>query len=231
MKKSKGIIIWGGMLLIWILILCIPYTRNILIEWTEIHPYIGGFIKFAVLASMGDVLGARIISGGWNLPQGFLYKALVWGILGMVITLVFTVFMAGVAGAQANGRLPLENSIVAHALFGSVIMNLTFGPMMYVYHKFADLFIDMKYEEKAGKLKDKITLIAMVERIDWYGLVSFSWLTTCIFIWIPIHTAVFLLPGEYRVLASAFLSILLGALIAMSRKRGKKNGKKIPQLM
>jgi len=222
-SNAKGTIIWGGLLLVWILVLSIPYSRTAFISFTEIHPYLGGFFKFAILASMGDVLGARILSGKWQMPQGFIYKALVWGVLGMIITLVFTVFMAGAAGAQASGRLPFPDSTVAHAFFGSMIMNLTFGPMMYVYHKFADLFIDMKIEKKVGKLKSVITLKAMVERIDWFGLVSFSWLTTCIFVWIPLHTVVFLLPAEYRVLASAFLSILLGALIALSKKGANKS--------
>lgn len=221
-SNVTGTILWGALLLVWVLVLSIPVSRTAFISFTEVHPYVGGFVKFAILATMGDVLGARILNGKWQMPQGFIYKAIVWGVLGMVITLVFTVFMAGAAGAQANGRLPFADSTFAHAFFGSMIMNLTFGPMMYVYHKFADLFIDMKIEQKLGKLKGAITLKAMVERIDWYGLVSFSWLTTCLFIWIPLHTAVFLLPAEYRVLASAFLSILLGALIAFSKKGAKK---------
>jgi len=97
-------------------------------------------------------------------------------------------------------------------------MNVTFGPMLYIYHKFGDLFIDMVYEKKKKNLADKITLSAMVDRVNWYRMVSFSWMTTCIFIWIPCHTIVFLLPSEYRVLASASLSILLGILIAVSNK-------------
>ena len=94
-------------------------------------------------------------------------------------------------------------------------MNLTFGPMMYIYHKFGDLIIDLSYEKK----ESKITIKDLVDRVDWYTIVSFSWLKTCIFVWIPCHTIVFLLPAEYRVLASAFLSILLGIIIAISKKK------------
>jgi len=71
------------------------------------------------------------------------------------------------------------------------------------------------------KKKLNVTIKAIVDKIDWYTLVSFSWLKTCIFIWIPLHTIVFLMPSEYRVLSSAFLSILLGVLIAITKK--KKN--------
>ncbi|MBC7960576.1 MAG: hypothetical protein H7X94_11955, partial [Vallitaleaceae bacterium] len=108
MKNLKGDILWAGMLLIWILILVIPMLRTQFIQITDAHPYLGGFVKFAILASMGDMLGARILKGRWVFPTGFFFKAIVWGILGMMITLVFTVFMSGAAGAQAAGRLPFE---------------------------------------------------------------------------------------------------------------------------
>ena len=214
MKSKKGDFLWGAVLLLWILILAIPITRTVFIETTDAHPYMGGFFKFFILATMGDLLGVRILNGYWIIPKGFIFKAIVWGILGMMITLVFTVFTGGTAVAQSTGRLPFADSKLAQAFFGSAIMNLTFGPMMYIYHKFGDLFIDLKYEKKGGR----VTVKDLVDRVDWYTMVSFSWLKTCTFIWIPCHTLVFLLPVQYRVLASAFLSILLGILVAMSKK-------------
>lgn len=214
MKYKKGDFLWGFVLLLWILVLVIPYTRTTFIEVTDAHPYMGGFVKFSILATMGDLLGVRILKGKWIIQRGFVYKAIVWGVLGMMITLVFTVFIGGAAVAQSAGRLPFAGSKLAQAFFGSAIMNLTFGPMMYVYHKFGDLYIDAKYENNGGSL----TVKELVDKVDWYNLVSFSWLKTCPLIWIPIHTIVFLLPVEYRVLVSAFLSILLGILIAISKK-------------
>lgn len=50
------------------------------------------------------------------------------------------------------------------------------------------------------------------------------WLKTCPYFWIPAHTIVFLLPNQYRVLVSAFLSIALGLLLAIAKK-----GKQIPE--
>lgn len=214
MKNKKGDFIWGAVLLLWILILAIPTTRVVFIEVTDAHPYLGGFFKFFILASMGDWLGVRILKGEWIIPKGFIFKAVVWGVIGMMITLVFTVFTSGAGAAQSVGRLPFAGSKLAQAFFGSTIMNLTFGPMMYIYHKFGDLFIDVKYEKNGGS----VTVKELVDRVDWYTIVSFSWLKTCTFIWIPCHTIVFLLPPEYRVLASAFLSILLGIIIAFSKK-------------
>lgn len=213
-KKSNmvGDLVWLALLLGWIILLVIPSAREIFIKVTELHPYWGGFVKFAILASMGDLMGARVLNGQWRIPSNLFQKALVWGIIGMMVTVVFSVYMGGVAFAQSIGRLPFKGSALAQAFFGSTIMNLTFGPMMYVYHMYGDKVMDALFAKKKLSLRD------MVETTDWYTLVSFSWLKTCLFVWIPCHTIVFLMPSEYRVLASAFLSILLGLIIAYSKK-------------
>lgn len=215
MKQLKGDLLWIALLGLWLIILISPATRQQFIYLTDLHPYMGGFFKFAILATMGDMLGGRIINGYWKKPKGFLWKAVVWGVLGMMITLVFTVFTGGAAAAQASGKLPFEGNRLALAFFGSAIMNLTFGPMMYVYHRFADLYVEHVIDNKSWQVRVR----DLVDKIDWHTMVSFSWLTTCIWVWIPCHTAVFLLPVSYRVLASAFLSILLGILIALSKKK------------
>lgn len=222
MKVKRGDIIWAILLLLWVVILVIPQSREEFVKFTTAHAYIGGFIKFFILASMGDMLGSRILKGEWSFSQGFFYKAFVWGILGMMITLVFTIFFIGAEGAMVNGKLPFEGSKFALAFFGSLIMNTTFGPMMYIYHKFGDLLIDMIYEKRNGKFTENITVEAMVQRIDWKAMVSFSWIKSCILIWTPCHTMVFMLPMEYRVLTSAFLSILLGILVAMTKIHDRK---------
>lgn len=211
---KKGDFLWAAALLVWVIILIIPSTREAFIAVTDANPYMGGFIKFAILATMGDLLGARILKGEWTIPKGVFYRALIWGIIGLMVTLVFTVFMGGAAAAQAAGRLPFKGSNLGQAFFGSAIMNLSFGPMMMVFHKFTDTYIDTKYEKNGGKIK----FTELVDRIDWHTLVEFSWLKTCPFFWIPAHTIVFLLPGEYRVLVSAFLSIALGLMLALVKK-------------
>jgi hypothetical protein len=153
MKVRKGDILWGFVLLIWILILVIPAARAVFLQVTDAHPYLGGFVKFFFLATMGDLLGARILNKEWVIPQGIIWKAILWGILGMAITLVFTVFMGGAAAAQASRRLPFEGVALAQAFFGSFVMNTTFGPMLYIYHKFGDLYIDAKIDKikQSGK--------------------------------------------------------------------------------
>ncbi|HHW58239.1 MAG TPA: hypothetical protein GXX15_11430 [Clostridia bacterium] len=212
---KKGDFLWGSLLLLWIVILIIPTSREAFIAFTSTYPYLGGFIKFGILATMGDLLGVRILKDKWIVPKGLILKAIVWGVIGMVITLMFTVFTTGVAAAQSQGILPFKDSKLARAFFGSAIMNVTFGPMIYIYEKFGDMLVNTRYENNGSKL----TVKNFVDGIDWYTIVSFSWLKIQTLVWIPCHTIVFLLPEEYRVLAAAFLSILLGVIIAISRKR------------
>ena len=209
-----GNLIWGLIFLLCISIIIFPESREVFLRVTENHPYILGFLKFGILATMGDLLGWRITNGRWRFPQGFFFKACLWGIIGMAITLVMSVYNEGVAGAMALGRLPLKGSSLALAFFSSAVMDLTFGPMLYIYHKFGELYIDSRYEARGRK----VALRELVKKVDWETMVCFSWVKTCVFIWIPLHAIVFLLPSQYRVLASALLSVLLGVLIAVSKK-------------
>ena len=209
----KGDYIWGSALIAWILILAVPASREAFMSFSGTHPYMGGFIKFIILATMGDLLGTRLVKGKYVIPKGVIYRAVVWGIIGLMTTLMFTLFMGGASVAQGKGLLPFEGVGIAQAFFGSAIMNLTFGPMMMTFHKFMDLLIDAKYERRG-----KITLSSLVDKVDWHTLVEFSWAKTCILFWIPAHTIVFMLPSEFRVLVSAFLSIALGLLLAFAKK-------------
>lgn len=216
-KYFTGDLIWVLIFLLCLSIIIFPSSREVFLRVTDNHPYILGFLKFGILATMGDLLGLRITSGRWSFPQGFFFKACLWGMVGMAVTLVMSVYNEGVAGAMALGRLPLEGSTLALAFFSSAVMDLTFGPMLYIYHKFGELYIDARYEER-GK---RVSLRDLVKKVDWETMVCFSWLKTCVLIWIPLHAIVFLLPSQYRVIVSAMLSVLLGVLIAVSKRRNK----------
>ena len=141
---KKGDFIWAFILLLWIVILVVPASRVAFINVADIHPYIGGFVKFAILATMGDLLGGRVLKGHWVIPREVVYKAAIWEIIGLMVTLVFTVFMGGVVGAQGAAKLPFKGSVFAQAFFGSTIMNLSFGPMMMAFHRFTHMYIDTK---------------------------------------------------------------------------------------
>ncbi len=211
-----GDYLWGGLLLLWAVVLVVPATREVFMAMTQAYPYISGFLKFFVLATMGDMLGARILYGQWQKTKGIIFKAIIWGIIGMMITLAFTLYSEGVLAAQNIGRLPFHGSKFGHAFLTSVMMNITFAPFMFLFHKFSDLYIDVKYRGMK-----KVTINDLVKEVDFNMLIGFSMLKTIPFFWIPCHTLVFLMPPQYRVVASAFLSIALGLMMAIAKKSKK----------
>ncbi|WP_432407454.1 hypothetical protein [Wukongibacter sp. M2B1] len=217
---KKGDFLWILALGVFVAILVVPATHEIFIKLTTFHPYIGGFIKFAILATMGEMLAIRIAMGDWKTTNGIIYRALVWGFLGIVITLMFQIFAGGIQGCLSKGYLPGGDSKIAFAFFVGAIMNLTFAPTFMTFHRYTDTYIDLVYEGRKN-----ITVTDVVSEIDWNGFVSFVVFKTVPFFWIPAHTLTFLLPSEYRVLAAAFLSIALGVLLAFGkRKKTKQKG-------
>ena len=215
---KKGDFIWLFSLAAFVAMLVTPVSRKIFVKFTTEHAYMGGFIKFFILATMGELLAIRIVTSDWNIPKGLLNRAFIWGLLGMVIVLIFSVFAAGITSALANGFLPGGNSKFAFAFFVSFIMNLSFAPTMMAFHRVTDTFIDLKYENK----KEKVKLSDVVKRIDWDDFISFVLMRTIPIFWIPVHTITFLLPLEYRVLSAAFLLIALGAILVFAKKKNKQ---------
>ncbi len=210
---KKGDLLWFSVLVLFGAFLAVPSTRELFEMATMSHPYIMGFFKFMILASMGELLAIRIASGDYHKPVGMFWKAIVWGFIGVLITLMFKVFAGGVLSAMDKGLLPFKGSKFAFAFFTSAIMNLFFAPTFMGLHKYTDTFIELRYRDnKSPSMKE------VVGAIDFYGFISFVLLKTIPFFWIPIHTITFLMPAEYRVIMAASLSIVLGAILSFSAK-------------
>lgn len=210
---KKGDFVWLACLAAVVAFMLVPATKAYFDLWTKSAPYVMGFVKFAILATMGELMAIRIVTGGYKKPAGLVARILIWGFIGLLVTLMFNVFAGGVKSALATGYLPFEGSNFAFAFFTSTIMNLFFAPAFMAFHKYTDTYLDLKVARKgAVKIKD------ITAAIDWDGFVSFIVLKTIPFFWIPAHTVTFLLPGEYRVVVAAFLSIALGAILAFSKK-------------
>jgi hypothetical protein len=203
-----------------ILFLLLPATNEAFVAANRAAPYMMGFVKFAILATMGELLALRIVGGEWRRPTGMLLRALVWGFLGMVIVLMFTVFSGGVAAAITQGLLPGGNGpyrALATAFWISTVMNLAYAPTFMAVHRITDTYIDLAGGQVGGL--GQVSLRKVVSTIDWQGFISFVVLRTLPLFWIPAHTVTFLLPAEYRVLMAAFLSIALGAILAFAKRR------------
>lgn len=184
-----------------------------------------GFIKVSILATMGELLAIRIVTGDYKKPVGIIYKFIVWGFLGMGFVIAFDLFANGVTGSMNKGLLPsgIPNTFSAKLLFAfftSAFMNLIFGPTFMTLHKLTDTFINLG-EGQFSKIR-KVKLKAVTDKIDWHGFLSFVVFKTIPIFWIPAHTIIFLLPGEYRVLMAAFLSLALGIILADSKRKNAK---------
>ena len=61
------------------------------------HGMVMSFIKFGILATLGEMLGLRISAGVYNRKGfGVLPRAIVWGLLGMGINAAMIIFSKGV---------------------------------------------------------------------------------------------------------------------------------------
>lgn len=217
--KMKDIL-WGLILGLITLFVAIPLTRAYFDDATTNYPYIMGFIKTAILASMGELLVNRIKNGNYFSGVGFLYKFMVWGFLGMIFVLIFKVFSSGVVAAQGANLLPsLINSGFVSSLLTAVmislLMNLFFAPTFMILHRITDGYIELG-KGRFVEIK-KIKLNQVIERIDWNFFFSFVVLKTIPLFWIPAHTITFLLPENYRVLMAAYLSIALGMILTLTK--------------
>ncbi len=212
---KKGDFLWAAILLAFTAFVVTPATHVIFVNFTGAHPYIGGFIKFGLLATMGEMLVVRLSTKEWRIAPGFIWRVVIWGFLGMVITLIFTVFSGGVMSALDKGMLIGKGNKFAFAFFTSFLMNCTFAPTMMAFHRFTDTYLDLKFGEKIAKP----TIAQVVNKIDWKGFISFVILITIPFFWVPAHTITFLLPPEYRVLVAAYLSMALGLLLTIAKRK------------
>ncbi len=218
--------IWILVLVVITLFVVLPPTKPIFIQLTTQFPYMMGFIKTAILASMGEILVSRMRSGHYFTSKGFLLKALVWGFLGIIFVLIFKVFSSGVIAAQGASLLPsIQNESFLQTLLTafliSTIMNLFFAPSFMLLHRITDGFIELG----SGTLKGirKVKLSHVIDGIDFISFIQFVVLKTIPFFWIPAHTITFILPESYRVLMAAYLSIALGVLLTLAKTRKVKN--------
>ena len=58
-----------------------------------------------------------------------------------------------------------------------------------------------------------------VKSVDWSDFIGFVVCKTIPLFWIPAHSVTFMLPPQYRVFMSAFLSIILGLLLAVAKRK------------
>jgi hypothetical protein len=185
----------------------LPAGREIYDSAYSFSPLLLSFIKFALLATFGEMLSARIASGSYRI-SGPLPKAVIWGFLGIIIHFAFIIFSQGVMGIFQS-ELPLINAFLI-----SLFMNVIFAPPMMLFHHLTDTHI----HQSEGKFPLKsFSMLELLKQADWEKMWGFVFAKTIPFFWIPAHTITFMLPDKYRVLFAALLSIALGILLSLRR--------------
>jgi hypothetical protein len=201
-------------------------------RFNEAHGLLMSFIKFALLATLGEVIGLRIKTGRYHQPGfGLLPRAIVWGFLGMTIFMAFAIFAAGTPKLLVKIGLSDAEILLASGLsWGKVLvsfsistaLNLFYAPVLMTFHKITDIHI----VSQGGTLKGFFTPIrfaAIFKMINWDVQWNFVFKRTIPLFWIPAQTITFLLPEEFRVLFAAFLGIVLGILLAIAALRQSEN--------
>ena len=196
-------------------ILIFIVTRDFFLDFNSNYKYIGGFIKFFFLASIGDFIALRIKSHKWKVPTHIFIKGLVWGMIGVVIVAMFIIYPNGVELLQEKNILPFEGNDFFFALFVSITMNFTFAPVMMAFHRVSDTYLNMRIINK------EVTIKEVINEINWRQFLNFTIVKTIPLFWIPAHTVTFLLPEEYRIIFAAILGIFLGLILGIFSNKNK----------
>lgn len=227
MKKSDILF------LLFVAALFLPFfVSDTIYEWYKsfnaAHGMVMSFVKFGILATLGEMLGLRISTGVYyNKTFGIIPRMVVWGLLGMGINMAMIIFSKGTpmfleymgmkhASTIMGGDLSFAKFLVALAI--SVAMNSIFAPVFMTLHKITDTHIS----NCGGSVKALTTPIPMARiftGLNWAVLWSFVFKKTIPLFWYPAHTITFLLPPDMRVLFAAFLGIVLGVLLAIGIRK------------
>ena len=195
------------------------------------HGLLMSFIKFFILATLGELIGLRIKTGSYYYKGfGLLPRAIVWGFLGITIYMAFAIFASGtpvllekVGFHDATGILhsgfSWKKILVSFSI--ATALNLFYAPVLMTFHKITDTHILDHGGRMRGFLRP-IQFARIFREINWDVQWNFVFKRTIPLFWIPAQTITFLLPEEYRVLFAAFLGIILGVILGVAALKNKE---------
>ena len=215
-KKTKNALILSYIcfsILLFAVILIIPASREVFKKLSSEHAILMGFVKFALLATAGELIAVAIVKGELGVPVKIVFRFLIWGLIGMWITLMMKVYSTASVYLMGIGFLPGGDSTFLRALYTSVLMNTTFGPTFMAVHKITDKILELKADKKVVNLDN------IVNGINWKSFFGFTIAKTVPLFWIPAHTVTFMLPSEYQVMMAAGLSVALGIILSLGNRK------------
>ncbi|RUT78649.1 hypothetical protein [Ancylomarina longa] len=229
--KKKDLLFLLGVIVLFLPFFISQSVFDYYIDFNKAHGMITSFIKFAILATLGEVIGLRIRTGNYYQKGfGIMPRAIVWGFLGLSIKLAFVIFATGTpmflsymglhnAAMVMKNPFSLNKLLVAFSI--SACMNIIYAPVMMTLHKITDIHIIDNGGTLAGFLKP-IKFSEIFQKLDWGVQWNFVFKKTIPIFWIPAHTITFLLPPDFQVLFAALLGIVLGVLLAIASLKSSK---------
>ncbi len=229
--KKKDLIFIAAIVVFLLPFFLIPEVYDFYKTFNKEHGMIMSFIKFAILATLGESIGLRIKSGVYNQKGfGLIPRVIVWGILGLGIKMAFIIFAVGTpafltymgmenAGEVLKGDLSWAKVLVAFSI--STTMNLIFAPVFMTLHKITDTHILNNGGTIRGFFKP-IKYKEIFPTLNWSVQWGFVFKKTIPFFWIPAHTITFCLPEEWQILFAALLGVVLGVLLSIAANMGQK---------
>lgn len=205
------------------------------------HPFWMSFLKFAILATTGEMIGLRIRTGSYH-QKGFgvFPRAIVWGFLGVAIKIAFVIFGEGAPRMLAAmgvdyGMIPPAEILnrnffssfsglqLLTAFAVSVTMNTFFAPVFMTFHKITDTHI-LNNGGSWCCLFRPVPFGRIIQELNWDVQWNFVFKKTIPLFWYPAHTITFLLPAEFRILFAAILGVVLGVLLSVASLRSRASG-------
>jgi hypothetical protein len=197
-------------------------------EWlTYNHRYLLGFMSFALLGPLGETAAARL--GGADSPRPILlsFQALFWGLYGLGASLFFWLFSGAVAMAQGTGLLPggtlrLDGHLLKNffsgvfftePFFTSLLVCCCFMPPFLAARRLAWAALNIFLAE--GR---RPTLVRVSEAADWPDFFRSEAVALPLFR-VPCLTFVFMLPPSLWLFTTAWIGVLLGGLIGLTRRK------------
>ena len=171
---------------------------------TKAHPYAMGFIKFGVLATFGECLKHRTITGAW-IPSKIVLRFLIWGVFGMWITAAFPFMDGGLRAIAGAGIWPSSPAPLWMSTWINVFSG--FGLFMMFSHYWTDTIL-------AEGWVAPWALFGRADTVRWAKIVLIS----LVVFWIPAHTLTFSLAAEWRIVCAAFLGIALGVILSFAAR-------------
>lgn len=212
---------------------CIKEAYELYTKLSKEHFMIMGFIQYALLATIGEMLGLRLQTGKY-IEKGFgvLPRAFVWGTLGLTIVAAIQIFGTGSpifidnlfnlgdGGIMAIMAAPdITLMKVVGAFIMAFFMDVFFSPLFMIVFGIYDMHIKQTGGTLKGFFTHKVKYSENLQNFNWKAQWRFVFMKTIPLFWIPAHTIMYLLPTEFQVLVSSMLGIVLGIILFIANKK------------